>query len=592
MGFRVQISRFREFLSVAVFIFRNGFKASPAGALLSVFFDSLSFIFLVGAALSLITFQPNAHTQIPDFLKAYVNQDNIFLLGCTGLILSLLLNAIFKFLSSIVVNKSLPAIESYFYKITAEKIAQSKLNDLVKLHINYDDFLLRELNINSRFAMMVYRGLISVTFPMISLIILFPLLLLSSLIATLMLIGVFIAVLPVYYLINKRSNRVTLDIDTTNLLVSNSRRQSSRKIIDPNFDVADLKAAMSNALQDGNRDVRKYFHLYGERFTLAQGTSLTNSLVLILAIAILGVMTFWDTGSLKLDVAKFVTILIVLRQVHTVIGRGFIAVNIMSRFYFKLLKLSKIYKLASEDNANTPAGKLLPSKGFKFTNLSTKEPVVVDCFDNRAVLFYDRFELTRFTIVRTYPPNNLPLQIELSRKKVCVIKELISGFTFTADDSNACKKQVNKYIDVIALLVSQNDIYRQWDSQQDDLASAFVKSVMGVQRYVLPRHIKIIEKVIGLVQAIKNTTSEIVLLDARVFLQFGGEKHDVVLEMLEAEIDKVVIIKLNNANYNFSQDRFVVVGGIGEAEGIIRYGELPSLIVGDKQPVEDDEYEF
>ena len=592
------IKRFADFLGVAGYLFVRGFSASKLHSLASIFFEGLAFLWVIAAATSLAMLATaGGSSDLPEQLMRYIPEGQAFTYGVMGMVISLLGGAISKFLSNYIINIALPKVETKFYGEGANNFATADIIAISQLDVDAADYLKRDLSINARFAMMVYRRILLTVVPVITLFFLLPTLAIINFQIMVAMGLIFIFLVPVYYFINRKSNQITLDMEVLSREVSGQRRKAAEAMLSADYDPADKDEIIAPTLSHNNKDVKRFFHLYGERFTMSEATSLTNTFVLFLLVGVLAYMT-WQSGAQNaknINIADFIIVLVVLRQVHTVVSRGLLVTNTMSRFYTKLLALKTINNQISTFTGITPedAAKLTgPVENLRYKHVHTDKGYVFDMRPGNVHLMLDNNPPSRLSLLGLKPATDVKNFANfISSRTIDIINREEQKFNFT-DHIGTPKNLDNilkKHSELLSWLYDESELRRIPETPMDFMG--IMQNTLGDGiSYLRPRTIKIYELMIDLQEKLKASKADVVFLDVRTLIRFQPPYAEKALEMMKST-DKVVFVvvsKQHHANFGFDPHRLVLIKGRTKAEGYIELSDMLSVMeTGNKRPTDD-----
>ena len=592
------IKRFADFLGVAGYLFVRGFSSSKLHSLASIFFEGLAFLWVIAAATSLaVLATAGGSADLPEQIMRHIPEGQAFTYGVMGMVISLLGGAISKFLSNFIINIALPKVETKFYGEGANNFAEADIIAISQLDVDAADYLKRDLSINARFAMMVYRRILLTVVPVITLFFLLPALAIINFKIMVAMGLIFLFLVPVYYLINRKSNQITLDMEILSREVSGQRRKAAEAMLGADYDPTNKDEIIAPTLAHNNKDVKRFFHLYGERFTMSEATNLTNTFVLFLLVGVLAYMT-WQSGvqnSNNINIAEFIIVLVVLRQVHTVVSRGLLVTNTMSRFYTKLLALKTINNQISTFTGISPddAAKLTgPVENLRYKHVHTDKGHVFDMRPGNVHLMLDNTPPSRLSLLGLKPATDVKnFATFIATRSIDIIDREDQIFTFTDHTKTPTDldKALKEHAKLLSWLYDESELRRIPETPMD--VTAIMKSTLGDGiSYLRPRTIKIYELMIDIQQKLKASKADVVFLDVRAFIRFQPPYAEKALEMMEKS-DKVVFVivtKQHHANFGFTPERLVLIKGRTKAEGYIELSDMLSVLdTGNKAPSDD-----
>lgn len=592
------IKRFADFVAVAGYIFVRGFSASKLNSLLSIFFEALSFFWVIAAAISLAVLATSGgSSDLPEQLTKHIPQGQSFTYGVMGMVISLLGGALSKFLSNYIINIALPKIESRFYGEGLYNFAKADIIAISQLDVDAADYLKRDLSINARFAMMVYRRILLTVVPAITLVFLLPTLALKNLNILFAMGVIFLILVPVYYLINRKSNQITLDMEILSREVSGQRRKAADAMLAANYDFAEKDEIIAPTLAQNNEDVKRFFHLYGERFTMSEATSLTNTFVLFLLVGVLAFMT-WQSGAhdaKNINIADFVIVLVVLRQVHTVVSRGLLVTNTMSRFYTKLLALKTINTQISTFTGMRPMDAAKINKqveNLRYKHVHTDKGHVFDMRPGSVHLMLDNNPPSRFSLLGLKPATDVKnFAAFIATRTIDIIDREEQKFTF-ADHISTPKdidNIIKEHLEFLTWVYDESELRRIPETPMD--ITEIMQSTLGDGiSYLRPRTIKIYELMIDLQEKLQASQADVIFLDVRAFIRFQPPYAEKALEMMQKanKVVFVIVSKQHHANFGFDPNRLVLIKGRTKAEGYVELADMLSVLnTGNKTSTDD-----
>lgn len=642
------IKRFADFLGVAGYLFVRGFSASKIPSLICIFFEALSFIFIVIAAISVgVLASAGKTTNMPEQLMRYIPEGQSFTIGILGLTIALLGGAVSKYLANYIINIALPKIESNFYAEGANNLAETYIVDNSELEIDVDEYLKRHLSINARFAMMVYRRLILTFVPVATLFFFLPALALTNVKILLAMGLIFLCLIPIYYWINRKSNQITLDMEELSREVSGQRRKAALTILDEGFHPENKDSVIAPTLAKNNSEIKQFFHLYGERFTMSEATNLTNTFVLVLVLAMLAFITnsAGDIASGGIDIAYFLFVLVALRQIHTVISRGLLVTNTMSRFYTKLLSLKTvnetISKYEKQHGTMWPVQEITPETPDEIDDTdtenvdpvseditpvdeeadiqsdatSTVEPAIIrepvenlsykqisiteqrfDMQPGTVHLYFDKSPPSLTSLPRLLPETdaeNFETFLAMNTVEILETQFGAQGKIFSFAPHIKTKKSMDnilaKHFDLLSSLYDESELRRIPEEPMEFID--IMKSTLGDGiSYLRPRTIKIYELMIDLQEKIRASDADIVILDAKALIRLQPPYAEMALKMME-KMEKIIFVMIANHNYEkfkFDTSRMVLISGPRHAEGFVALSDIGEVIPPATNELEDE----
>ncbi len=580
------LKRFAVFLSVAGHVFIRGVKAAPFAALFCILFEALSFFWLIAAATSLALLAAGrGKAGLPSEIMQFIPEGQEFAFGAMGLLVSLLGGALTKFLANYVVNISVPKIETRFYEESARNFAKADIVTLSQLDLDPTTYLKRDLSINARYAMMVYRRLILTVFPLATLFVLLPVLIMKNLEITLIMGAVFILMLPVYYWINRKSNQITLDMEKLGREVSQRRRDAAESLIGPDYSPDHAVEVLAPTLSNHNEKIKRFFHLYGERFTMSEATNLANAFVLFFVVGALAWLTFRESGtrSATLNIADFLIILLVLRQVHTVVSRGLLVTNLLSRFYTKLLALKNVNARLKRLNSGNRDRELAPEPvgELRYKHLISGKASLFDMRPGNVHVLYDVHPPSRLSLLGLKPPTDVKnFAGFLIHYTTGIVPFEPPSFTFAGQlaDGIDLDNLIAQHMDLLQYLYTPDDLRRIPDDPTDLVQ--IMKDTLGDGiSWLRPRTIKLYEFMIDLQNRLAERHEDVIFLDARLLIRFKPPYFEKALDLMRQskKLIFITLLKHNRSQLDFASETPVIIKGDKQAEGYVTYAELANL---------------
>ena len=594
------LSRLGDFFGVAWFVFIRGLSASRRYVAINVCFELAGLFWVFAASLCLsVLLAGDRIKELPFNLQTYIPGTNLMKYAIIGLLVSMLLGSIFRFLATYVINISLPKVESQFYKLTAEKFAAANISQLSELEMDVAEYMKRDLSMNTRFALMVYRRSVLALVPILSVVILLPIVAYTNLGITLIMGLFFILMVPVYYKINKRSNQITLEMETLTRSATGQRRRTAETILDDDYKIEDKDAVIARSLAENHADIQKFFHLYGERFTTMHGTNLVNAIVLFMVVGVLIYFNFSpsaDGG--EFNVIGFTIIMVMLRQLHTGISRVLLVLNVMSRFYTKLLSLKKIdqqlAKMLAANSETLPTTKPIDHLAYKHIDSGAGKNFGMKP-GNLHVIF-DATLPSRLSLLGLKPATDV-IQFNqfISTQSNTTLRREDNVFSFASeiDAGQDMDTLITKYLHIIEIFYDSGDLRRTPNTTMT--LSEIMKSSLGDGiSYMAPGLIRSYEAIIDLITRIADSEPELVFIDARCLKRIKPKFMDKTLELIKAtnKLVFIVLSKQTNEGLGLDPDQPVIVCGSPRADGFIEYANI-ARIVKEKSPIlaidEDEE---
>ena len=592
--------RARDFITITLFILASGFKASKASSTFCAFFDAVSFAFVAGAAASIALLGPATLSGgIPDFITDRIDSENIFFYGIIALVVSLLGAASFKFLSNFSVNRSLAYVESAFFANAINHITKADISIFSQMDVDIDEYTKRELLMNSRYAMMTYRRVLLAVFPISTLVVLIPLMIMTSIKIFIVLIIAFAVFLPIYYVINRRSNQITLKMEELNSVVNGMRRDAISKMMQSKPNSQKQAKLLGPVLAENNPVVKESVNLIGERFTMSEATQLVNSIILLFVIGALTYFTL-NPGSSELTTGGFIIVLLVLRQLHTVMGRGMVVANMISRFFSKLLSLysvsDQIKKLTIKAETQRETSAFVGALRYK--NVDNKKGQLFSMTPGNAHFVFDNTPTSRFSILKLRPPtdvqNFISFIASISEDDIKTDEFSASSFQFDKTNENRLHADLKAHAETIEILYDASELRRPSPSPDFTFINFIADTLMGKRSYLPLRSIKAYEAFIDMKTQLAACPENILFLDARSISSMK-QKHISELVKVIEELGKLVFFVISTRtcdNIDLIEETPIILIEGGRAKGFCYFSNLKDNISDLNNASDEDDIDF